>query len=159
MQRFVDAQGQVYETVCPELKAGHKRSHWMWFIFPQIAGLGRSETARHYELLGIAEARAYLAHSLVSSQLLECCAILTEIKELSTSAIFGYPDDVKTAFLTDAVCTGCVRTANIRCLPNAIFLGTARCGHAQATLIMRSTYRCDAMSSSKYPRPPPRPAR
>ena len=95
LQRFVDAQSPVYETVRTELKAGHKRSHWMWFIFPQIAGLGRSETARHYALSGVVEAQAYLAHPLLGSRLEESCQLLMDVEHRTASEIFGYPDDLK----------------------------------------------------------------
>ena len=95
LQRFVDAQDTVYDTVRAELRAGHKRSHWMWYIFPQLAGLGRSETARHYALSGLEEAQAYLAHPLLGRRLEECCRILTGIEGRTASAIFGYPDDLK----------------------------------------------------------------
>lgn len=95
LERFVDAQRPVYETVRAELRSGRKRSHWMWYIFPQLAGLGRSETARHYALSGIDEAQAYLAHPLLGQRLEECCKILTGIEGRTASAIFGYPDDLK----------------------------------------------------------------
>ena len=95
LERFVDAQRPVYETVRAELRSGSKRSHWMWYIFPQHAGLGRSETARHYALSGIEEAQAYLAHPLLGQRLEECCKILTGIEGRTASAIFGYPDDLK----------------------------------------------------------------
>ena len=95
LQRFVDAQQAVYDTVRIELSAGQKRSHWMWYIFPQLAGLGRSETARHYALSGVEEAQAYLAHPLLGQRLEECCTILTGIEGRTASAIFGYPDDLK----------------------------------------------------------------
>lgn len=95
LQRFVDAQQAVYETVLAELRAGHKRTHWMWFIFPQIAGLGRSSTARHFALSGIDEAQAYLAHPLLGQRLEECCRILVAIDGRTASQIFGYPDDLK----------------------------------------------------------------
>lgn len=95
LQRFVNAQSPVYDTVRAELRAGQKRSHWMWYIFPQLAGLGRSETARHYALSGLEEAQAYLAHPLLGRRLEECCRILTGIEGRTASAIFGYPDDLK----------------------------------------------------------------
>lgn len=95
LQRFVNAQSPVYDTVRAELQAGQKRSHWMWYIFPQLAGLGRSETARHYALSGLEEAQAYLAHPLLGRRLEECCKILTGIEGCTASAIFGYPDDLK----------------------------------------------------------------
>ena len=95
LQRFVDAQKAVYETVCAELRAGHKRTHWMWYIFPQIAGLGRSDTARRFALSGIDEAQAYLAHPLLGKRLEECCRILAALDDRTASQIFGYPDDLK----------------------------------------------------------------
>lgn len=95
LQRFVNAQSPVYDTVRAELQAGRKRSHWMWYIFPQLAGLGPSETARHYALSGIEEAQAYLAHPLLGQRLEECCKILTGIEGRTARAIFGYPDDLK----------------------------------------------------------------
>jgi len=95
LQRFVDAQQAVYETVCAELRAAHKRTHWMWFIFPQMAGLGRSSTARHFALSGIDEAQAYLAHPLLGKRLEECCRILAALEGRTASQIFGYPDDLK----------------------------------------------------------------
>ena len=75
LQRFVDAQDGVYASVRAELSAGRKRSHWMWFIFPQVAGLGFSAMAERYALSGLAEARAYLAHPLLGARLRECCAL------------------------------------------------------------------------------------
>ena len=95
LQRFIDAQQAVYETACAELRAGHKRTHWMWFIFPQMAGLGRSSTARRFALSGIDEAQAYLAHPLLGKRLVECCRILATIEGRTASEIFGYPDDLK----------------------------------------------------------------
>lgn len=95
LQRFIDAQQTVYETVCAELRAGHKRTHWMWYIFPQIAGLGRSDTARRFALSGIEEAQAYLAHPLLGKRLEECCRILAAIEGRTASEIFDYPDDLK----------------------------------------------------------------
>jgi uncharacterized protein (DUF1810 family) len=81
LQRFVDAQdrGAVYAAAVAELTAGHKRSHWMWFVFPQIAGLGRSPTAREYAISSLAEARAYLAHPVLGPRLLECVRIVVEL--------------------------------------------------------------------------------
>lgn len=95
LQRFIDAQQAVYETARAELRAGHKRTHWMWYIFPQIAGLGRSDTARRFALSGIDEAQAYLAHPLLGERLEECCRILAATEGRTASQIFGYPDDLK----------------------------------------------------------------
>jgi uncharacterized protein (DUF1810 family) len=95
LQRFVDAQQTVFDTAREELRGGRKRSHWMWFIFPQIAGLGRSATAARYALSSLAEARAYLAHPLLGERLRECAELVAALQDKSVSEIFGYPDDLK----------------------------------------------------------------
>jgi len=95
LDRFVHAQAAVYDTVLAELRAGRKRSHWIWFIFPQIAGLGRSATAQAYAIGSLDEAIAYLAHPLLGARLLECSAIVAAIDGKSANAIFGDPDDIK----------------------------------------------------------------
>ena len=95
LQHFVDAQAPVYAAVLAELEAGKKRSHWMWFIFPQLRGLGRSEMARRYALDGLADARSYLAHPLLGARLFECSALVGAIPQRAIDAIFGTPDDLK----------------------------------------------------------------
>jgi uncharacterized protein (DUF1810 family) len=95
LERFIDAQEPVYQRVLAELRQGEKRSHWMWFIFPQYAGLGRSETAQYYAIQSLDEARAYLAHPLLGTRLRECVAILLELQERTAEEIFGYPDVLK----------------------------------------------------------------
>jgi uncharacterized protein (DUF1810 family) len=96
LSRFVDAQSAVWSSVLAELRDGRKRSHWMWFVFPQLRGLGRSETARHYGLGGLEEARAYLAHPLLGARLQECASVLEGLDpRLSAHDIFGDPDDLK----------------------------------------------------------------
>jgi uncharacterized protein (DUF1810 family) len=95
LQRFVAAQQDVYEQVCSELRRGRKTSHWMWFIFPQIRGLGSSETARHFAISSREEARAYLEHRLLGPRLNECTGLVTLIEDKSVQEIFGYPDDLK----------------------------------------------------------------
>jgi uncharacterized protein (DUF1810 family) len=95
LQRFVDAQEPVYARVCAELRAGKKQSHWMWFIFPQIRGLGRSETARRFAISSLEEARAYLRHPILGDRLQECSWIVAALKGRSAAEIFGYPDDMK----------------------------------------------------------------
>jgi uncharacterized protein (DUF1810 family) len=90
LQRFVAAQDGVYEQALAEIRAGTKRTHWMWFVFPQIAGLGSSPTAQHYAIADRAEAAAYLAHPVLGPRLLECTAALRE-----RSVHFGFPDDLK----------------------------------------------------------------
>ena len=95
LQRFVDAQQPVYETVLIELRAGRKRSHWMWFIFPQIAGLGHSATAQTFAVSSLAEAAAYVAHPTLGPRLRECSVLVANIEGRSVDEIFGYPDDLK----------------------------------------------------------------
>jgi len=95
LQRFVDAQRPVYDRVASELGAGHKRSHWMWFVFPQIAGLGSSAMARRYALADLAEARAYLAHPVLGPRLVACTTLVLAVDGRSAHQIFGSPDDLK----------------------------------------------------------------
>jgi uncharacterized protein (DUF1810 family) len=95
LERFVTAQAPVFETVLAELRAGRKRSHWMWFVFPQLRGLGQSETARFYGIASIEEARAYLAHPLLGPRLDFCTRIVLGSEGPSLHAIFGSPDDMK----------------------------------------------------------------
>lgn len=97
LERFVSAQGNgVYRRALAELRAGAKRSHWMWFVFPQLAGLGRSETARFYAIGNLAEARAYLAHPVLGPRLIECTeAMLSWAGRQSAEAILGPIDAMK----------------------------------------------------------------
>lgn len=95
LERFVRAQDPVYPAVLAELGAGRKRTHWMWFVFPQLAGLGRSSTAQHYAISGLAEARAYLAHPVLGPRLRECAQLALRHADRAPDAIFAYPDDLK----------------------------------------------------------------
>jgi uncharacterized protein (DUF1810 family) len=95
LQRFVDAQDRVYETVVAELRDGRKRSHWIWFIFPQVAGLGSSPTAVRYAISSPAQARAYLSHDVLGTRLRECTRLVNEIRGRSIDDIFGWPDNLK----------------------------------------------------------------
>ena len=95
LQRFVDAQAGVYERALTELRQGQKRSHWMWFIFPQIDGLGRSATAVLYAIKSIEEARAFLQHPLLGPRLLESTEAVLAVEGRSVGQIFGAPDDMK----------------------------------------------------------------
>src|SRR3954454_3991697 len=95
LDRFVAAQAPVYATVLAELRAGRKQSHWMWFVFPQLAGLGRSATALFYGIASADEARAYLAHPLLGARLRECLAALSAHEGGSAEAIFGVVDAMK----------------------------------------------------------------
>jgi uncharacterized protein (DUF1810 family) len=95
LERFVDAQRPVYSSVLEELRAGLKRTHWMWFVFPQLAGLGRSEMARSFAITSAGEALAYLSHPVLGARLRECTKFVLDIEGRSIHAIFGSPDDVK----------------------------------------------------------------
>jgi uncharacterized protein (DUF1810 family) len=95
LNRFISAQYEVYNRVLAELKSGAKRTHWMWFIFPQIEGLGRSTTAEYYAIKSVEEARDYLNNPLLGSRLSECTEAVLAIEGRSASDIFGYPDDLK----------------------------------------------------------------
>lgn len=95
LQRFVAAQEGVWERALAELQAGAKRSHWMWFVFPQIEGLGHSAMARRYAISGLEEARAYLAHPLLGRRLLACTTAMNDHEGKSARTILGQPDDVK----------------------------------------------------------------
>jgi uncharacterized protein (DUF1810 family) len=95
LQRFVDAQGPVYERVLGELRAGRKRSHWMWFIFPQVAGLGHSDMAQKYAIGSTDEAAAYLAHPVLGPRLRESAQLVAEIDDKPIDEIFDSPDDRK----------------------------------------------------------------
>lgn len=95
LQRFVDAQARVYPGVLDELRAGRKRSHWIWFIFPQIAGLGSSPTAARYAISSLEEAWAYLRHDVLGPRLHECTQLVNAGRGRSIGEIFGSPDDLK----------------------------------------------------------------
>jgi uncharacterized protein (DUF1810 family) len=95
LKRFVDAQNPAYEQVRSELKQGRKRTHWMWFIFPQIAGLGSSHMAKNYAIGSLDEARAYLSHPVLGARLIECTQLVNQAHARSIDDIFGYPDDLK----------------------------------------------------------------
>jgi len=95
LSRFVSAQKGVFERALAELRRGEKRSHWRWFIFPQLEGLGSSSTARQYAIRSLDEARAYLGHPVLGPRLLECCRALLAVEGMSASEIMGYPEDLK----------------------------------------------------------------
>jgi len=95
LQRFVDAQNPVIEEVCAELREGHKEGHWMWFIFPQINGLGRSRLANKFAIASREEAKAYLEHPILGPRLRECSRLVLLVEERSIKEIFGYTDSLK----------------------------------------------------------------
>ena len=95
LERFVQAQQGSFDQACAELRRGRKTRHWMWFIFPQFAGLGLSETSRKYAIASIEEAQAYLAHPVLGPRLREVCRLVSLLKGQSMSEVFGYPDDLK----------------------------------------------------------------
>ena len=95
LERFVAAQALVYPAVVDELANGRKRTHWMWFVFPQIVGLGSSPTAIRYAIRSLDEAAAYLAHPLLGPRLIECTNLVNAVGGRSVHDIFGYPDDLK----------------------------------------------------------------
>jgi uncharacterized protein (DUF1810 family) len=95
LQRFVDAQATVYDQVSAELRMGRKRTHWMWFVFPQLRGLGFSPTAQRYGIASIEEAHAYLAHPVLGPRLVACTRWVLAVQDRSAYEIFGSPDDQK----------------------------------------------------------------
>jgi uncharacterized protein (DUF1810 family) len=97
LQRFVDAQDRVYDAVLGELRSGKKDSHWIWFVFPQLSGLGRSPTAVRYGITSLEEARAYLEHDVLGPRLRECARLVAGIDGRSADEIFGWPDNLKVA--------------------------------------------------------------
>jgi uncharacterized protein (DUF1810 family) len=95
LQRYIDAQRPVYDQALAELQAGRKRSHWMWFIFPQLAGLGHSDMARRYAISSLDEASAYLRHPVLGDRLRACTRAVNTVEGRSVEEIFGYPDHMK----------------------------------------------------------------
>jgi uncharacterized protein (DUF1810 family) len=95
LSRFISAQERIYDIVLDELRSGRKRTHWMWYIFPQIDGLGHSSTTKHYAIKSMEEARQYLAHPVLGTRLVECAEAVLAVEGRSISDIFGYPDDLK----------------------------------------------------------------
>ncbi len=95
LQRFIDAQDPVYQDVIEELAAGRKTSHWMWFVFPQLDGLGRSEMAKHYAIASSVEALAYWQHPVLGERFKQCIELVMAVKGKTAFQIFGTPDDLK----------------------------------------------------------------
>lgn len=95
LERFVTAQAPVWDEVCEQLQAGRKESHWMWFVFPQLAGLGHSAMAMHYGVSGLEEARAYLAHPVLGARLRHACGLLVQLQGRTAVEVFGPVDAMK----------------------------------------------------------------
>ena len=95
LQRFVDAQNPVFEQVCSELREGRKEGHWMWFVFPQLKGLGHSWMASRYGITSREEAKAYLQHPILGPRLRECTRLVNLVEGRKIEQIFGYPDNLK----------------------------------------------------------------
>jgi len=95
LQRFVDAQESIYAEVVAELRAGQKRTHWMWFVFPQHRALGHSAMAKRYGISSMTEAKAYVAHAVLGARLAQCCELVLAVKGRTANEIFGSPDDLK----------------------------------------------------------------
>ncbi len=95
LNRFVQAQEETYEQALSEVRRGRKRSHWMWFIFPQFAGLGFSSTSVHYSIKSVAEAEAYLEHPVLGPRLIRCVEATLALERLTAHQVFGTPDDLK----------------------------------------------------------------
>lgn len=95
LQRFVEAQTPVFRQVCEELRSGRKTGHWIWFIFPQIRGLGSSETSQYFAISSMEEAKAYLQHSVLGPRLRECTRLVIDIPNPSIDRILGFPDNLK----------------------------------------------------------------
>ena len=95
LNRFIEAQMTTYEGAMLELARGRKESHWVWYIFPQIEGLGRSDTAKLYSIKSLEEGRAYLGHPVLGPRLIEACEILLNLKDASIDEVMGFPDDLK----------------------------------------------------------------
>ncbi|UHD16619.1 DUF1810 domain-containing protein [Thiocapsa bogorovii] len=95
LQRFLSAQGDDLGAVVQELKYGQKSGHWMWYVFPQVKGLGRSSTSEHFAIQNEGEARAYLLHPVLGERLIECTEIVNQHRDITAERIFGYPDYLK----------------------------------------------------------------
>jgi uncharacterized protein (DUF1810 family) len=136
LRRFSDAQNPVFEQVCSELRNGQKRGHWMWFIFPQIEGLGLSQTAREFAISSRDEAAAYLDHPILGPRLRECTRLVNLAEGRSIDQIFGYPDNLKfrSCMTLFAHATSATMSLRMRCR-----------SFVEANLIMRLLNGCDGL--------------
>ncbi|WP_263376167.1 DUF1810 domain-containing protein [Granulicella aggregans] len=124
LKRFLDAQKGIYERVTSELRAGRKASHWMWFIFPQIRGLGHTETSILFAIASLPEAEAYLSHPVLGPRLHQCCELLMQIDGRSASQIFGSPDDLKLRSSMTLFAQADSKSALFQSVLNRYFQGT-----------------------------------
>ena len=117
LERFVSAQDRerTFELALEELRSARKQTHWMWFVFPQIAGLGQSAMSRRFSISGLGEAQAYLAHETLGPRLRECCRTLLALEGVSAPDVFGYLDAVEAPILDDAVHAGRTRGVLVWC--------------------------------------------
>ena len=134
LQRFVDAQKPLYERVISELRAGSKQSHWMWFIFPQIAGLGRSPTAVRFAVASLDEARAYLAHPILGPRLRECAKLTLDVEGKSAREIFGPVDEMKFRSSMTLFARAAPDEPLFAAVSREVFRRRARPGHARDPL-------------------------
>jgi uncharacterized protein (DUF1810 family) len=113
LDRFLKAQSSSYETALAEIRAGQKTSHWMWYIFPQLEGLGQSQTAQHFGISGFMEAVAYLDHEILGPRLIECTQAATRSNAPSLEALLGPPDDKKFRSSMTLFCVACADVDSI----------------------------------------------
>ena len=139
LNRFLTAQAPVYDQVVRELSAGTKRSHWMWFIFPQIAGLGLSATSRHFAIASLDEARAYLRHPILGPRLLECTDLVNRIEDRSAHQIFGTPDDTKFRSCMTLFARAAGPASAVRCRVAPVFRGRTGPADTRASALERPT--------------------
>ena len=132
--RFVEAQAPVFERVLRELGAGRKESHWMWFVFPQIAGLGHSPMAQRFAIASLAEAEAYAGHDLLGARLARCTDLVNRIEGRSIVSILGRPDDMKFPLVHDLVRARRHRQWPLSRGPRQVFRGPARSRSDRTTL-------------------------
>ena len=151
LRRFVEAQAPVWPHVLSELRAGRKQSHWMWFVFPQIAGLGHSTMAQHFAIASRAEARAYLDHAVLGPRLLEVTGWFCPSKAAARTQIFGSPDDLKfrsSMTLFDAVAPNGIFAAALE----EILQRRARRGHlGEASRITINAFSSEALVGAVFP--------
>ncbi len=123
LRRFVDAQDRAYDTALEELRGGRKRSHWIWFVFPQLQALGRSQTAIRYGISSLDEATAYLDHPVLGPRLRECARVVAGIQGSSADDIFGWPDNLKVRSSMTLFCRATADNADFRAVLDHLYDG------------------------------------